>query len=112
MAKSSMGAQQDCKRRDLLPRSLATAPIAHFVAYGTAQPLECPGSVDDPQTLPGHLCVYENYRRWVSNTREMIIYDPVTEWGPASNRFGAGLDLHPNDPGTVSSQGTWAVTAP
>jgi len=68
--------------------------------------------VDDPQTLPGHLCVYENYTGWVSNTRELIIYDPVTEWGPASNRFGAGLDLHPNDPGTVSSQGTWAVTAP
>jgi hypothetical protein len=94
------------------PVPLASPPTAHFVPYGSTPPTECPGSVDDPQALPGHFCVYENYTGWVSNTREMIIYDPITEWGPASSRLGAGLDLQPKNPGTVSSQGTWAVTAP
>ena len=38
---------------------LTAAPTGHVILDGDTPPAECPGTFDDPQAAPGHLCVYE-----------------------------------------------------
>ncbi len=87
--------------------TLASAPVAHFIAQGAAVPAECPGTSGDPQALPGHLCVYED------NSGNVTGQDVCSSTlCPGSTPFGSQYRVFSLAAGLVWSRGTWAVTAP
>lgn len=87
-------------------------------AVDQASPAPCPGSVEAPEALPGHLCVYEAYESDdLTITSEMI--GKATGDAPPPLSFGVGrtgamINAYLiNKPTTeVKAWGTWAVTAP
>jgi len=86
--------------------TLASPPQAHFIALGAATPAECPGTGEDPQADPGHLCVYEVVTN--SNTTGKNV---CSEGGcPSSGEWGAWVLAESIGAGSVLSRGTWAVT--
>jgi hypothetical protein len=89
------------------PRPLASAPVPHYVAEGAVPPAACPGSNDNPQARPGHLCVYENDS---GNLGSFTILNPTTNTAGAS-RWGFMVQTTNSGAGLFYSNGTWAVTA-
>jgi hypothetical protein len=87
--------------------TLASAPTPHFIAKGTQSPLECPGSVFQPEAAAGHLCVYE---RNISDTgvNGLVVCNFNC---PNADRFGALVRGFSTRSGTVLTDGTWAVMA-
>jgi hypothetical protein len=85
---------------------LPSDPVTHYVPIVGPAPAQCPGTVNDPQALPGNLCVYENVANGVTG---VLIDFPA---GTGSARFGA--IVQGNTAGSVDAvvKGTWAVTAP
>jgi hypothetical protein len=83
---------------------LASKPTVHFIAPGTQPPTECPGTSDDPQAAPGHLCVYAT-----QGNSGVSIVNPETSITPDASR--RGFTVFDNFAGS-STAGTWAVTAP
>jgi hypothetical protein len=89
--------------------ALDAAPTAHWLSAGAAATTECPGSASAPSATAGHLCLYEGDSTGSVDTRSL--FDPASG-GAGASRFGAGLRLSASGSNTISSQGTWAVTAP
>jgi hypothetical protein len=89
-------------------RPLASAPTAHYIEAGSPPPVACPGSNDNPQARPGHLCVYENAQ---GNLASFTILNPTTNTGGAS-RWGFMVQTTASGAGLFYTNGTWAVTAP
>jgi hypothetical protein len=88
---------------------LASAPVPHFIGYGTTPPPECPGTAVTPEAAPGHLCVYEAS---TANVAGRCIYDAlVGSCGTASVR-GVALHVSAGGAGFYASSGSWAVMAP
>jgi hypothetical protein len=75
-------------------------------------PPECPGTISDPQALPGYLCVYES---GIANNDGLEAFSPLDGAINTATRFGVGLNI--DGPAGVASvhrtsKGAWAVTAP
>ena len=90
--------------------TLSADPIPHFIATGTTAPAECPGSLADPEAMPGHLCLYEAFHSASVGTSQAIV-SPVTNASGQASRFGFGFSIQTNATGNFASNGTWAVTA-
>jgi hypothetical protein len=79
----------------------ASVPARHFIPVGQAPPAACPGSDDDPQAAPGHVCIYESR----ADDREPVELPSASRWGVLLRTTGStGGDFH--------SRGTWAATSP
>ena len=75
-------------------------------------PAECPGTITNPQALPGYLCVYESR---IANNDGLEAFSPFEGAQNTATRFGVGLNIDgPFDANAEhrTSKGTWAVTAP
>jgi hypothetical protein len=88
---------------------LAQAPEPHLVVEGGPPVAACPGTVDAPEALAGHVCIYTGS---VANASSFALGDPVTGVGPGSSRFGVTLSAAGSFDSNYSVSGTWAVTAP
>ncbi len=91
--------------------SLAAAPSASMIGAGGSPTPSCPGSADDPQAAPGHLCVYEQSVAG-EPFRCLFRVAPFAFCGDRVNTFGAGVWIRSSAAGATYSLGTWAVTAP
>ena len=89
--------------------TMPTAPVAHFINSGATPPAECPGTVQLPKALPGHLCVYEGISQ---NTTNRATWNPTGGGGTTATRMGVGLYAYSDAAGQFKSHGTWAVTTP
>ncbi len=86
------------------PVPVNTLLSLHFIRLGDTPPAACPGTYDNPQANPGHLCVYQSDG---SNATHFL-------WNTASNPYlylGVGIYFLSTGAGSVYSGGTWAVTA-
>jgi hypothetical protein len=89
---------------------MATAPTPTWIAAGGAPTANCPGSVDDPQALPGHLCVYSSFD---SNVSSRCVYNNTNAGGGScglADREGGNLFVSGTSP--IQTDGTWAATSP
>lgn len=89
--------------------SFASAPQTHMILKGGTPPTGCPGTAENPQADPGHLCVYEGNNNRGSAT--IGVFSPADGLSP-SNRWGAGVILDSFGTNAANSYGTWAATAP
>jgi hypothetical protein len=87
---------------------LPSTPIDRYLAPGAAPTAECPGSVDNPKAVPGHLCVYSQKRAGVqtSFSGDGMGFDALDRYGFAVNVVSSGTA------GNFYDYGSWAVTAP
>jgi hypothetical protein len=85
--------------------ALPSEPTRHYVPFGGTPPPECPGEVNTPQALPGHLCVYG---RSSTGTTSVLIDSPAD----GGIRLGAIVQANTAGSVDVIVKGTWAVTAP
>ena len=86
------------------PYPLPSSPTINVIAVGGASTANCPGTVADPQALPGHLCVYQ--QRNDGNLAFSVLNEVQ------GGRFGAVLYFPIADGTDYEYEGTWAVTAP
>lgn len=92
-------------------RTLAAAPLvplANVIPPGGAATLNCPGSIENPQASPGHLCIYEVRRTNVSILQALSSAGNVN----LAERTGATLIMRANAAGLSFAFGKWAVTLP
>ncbi len=88
---------------------LATAPARTIIpAPGTTGNAQCPGTVDDPEAAPGHLCIYVGETVGIAGIETIL--EGARSGGAA--RHGVGLYIVSAVPGTFGARGSWAVTAP
>jgi hypothetical protein len=87
---------------------LGTAPQEHYIPDGGVPPAECPGTAENPQAAPGHLCVFESFS---VNLASVTIFTGTTGGTGQASRWGAGLWIQSTAAGNFFSYGTWAVTA-
>lgn len=85
--------------------TLPAAPITHYINDGAAPPAGCSGSVEAPNALPGHLCIFEAQSN-LANQRRTI--NAGGSYGLAST-FGAGVTVTTTGAGNVYVYGSWAV---
>jgi len=88
---------------------LASAPIVHYVGNASPPPAECPGTVANPDAIPGHLCVYEGLIS--TNVTVKCVLATTSNVCGTATRWGFGFTAT----GTVAGTyvwGTWAVTSP
>ena len=90
--------------------SLQSEPVAHYIAVGETAPAECPGTAQNPQAAPGHLCVYEFFAKNIDTFNSEYVCD--LEYCPAAERSGASLSVRSAAAGFATVRGQWAVTAP
>ena len=88
--------------------SLPAAPTVRYINQGAAPPAQCPGTVANPQALPGNLCIYE---RLNINGPTRFAYNPLTNGFNASSRFGTGIAVYSGAAGQVEIDASWAVTS-
>ena len=90
--------------------TLQSEPVAHYIAVGETAPAECPGTAQNPQAAPGHLCVYEFFARNIDTFNSEYVCDLT--YCPAAERSGASLNVRSAAAGFATVRGQWAVTAP
>jgi len=90
--------------------TLASPPVANFIAAGGASTTNCPGTSGNPQALAGQLCVYESYTTNVGS--RCVVRTGANYACGVSDPWGAGLFLTSTAAGTTVSVGSWAVTVP
>jgi hypothetical protein len=88
-----------------------------LVPYGEPNPdaARCPGTAASPAASPGTLCVYEGQREDADGTKVCAVAaEGLCGPGAAgsADRFGAAVITVASADGTITSWGTWAVTAP
>jgi hypothetical protein len=88
--------------------SLADAPVAHYVAYGSPPQAACPGTPSSPAAEPGHLCVYESIPALNADGR---VFDPISGAEGEADPYGAGVSATSRAVGDFRVRGSWAVTA-
>jgi hypothetical protein len=97
--------------------TLASPPTTHvhidFPVVGPDPPPECPGSINQPEALPGHLCVYA-FDPFNSN---LDAANGLTTDAAASLRHGFLVQTRSDCPGAETEcafggRGSWAVTSP
>jgi len=89
---------------------LAAAPVANLVLQGATPPAACPGTAADPAAAPGNLCVYESFQ---ANRGGACIAKVGSGYVcGATDPYGTSLFMTATAVGTITSVGTWAVTAP
>jgi hypothetical protein len=93
--------------------TLAKAPTVHFIGFNDPSPAACPGTPVMPDAKPGHLCVYETTVQNVQHTGDLSpqIVAPA-HGGFAADRYGAILQVFPENIGNMTDWGTWAVRPP
>jgi Collagen triple helix repeat (20 copies) len=97
---------------------LGEAPEAIYIKESEATPTGCTGEVEEPGAEKGHLCVFAAEE---NNTKAEFGLPKVCALGQGlsscafgeagSDKFGFGVALFAKEAGTVSANGTWAVTA-
>lgn len=92
-------------------RPLPVAPLvpaANIIPLAGPPTANCPGSFDNPQAAPGHLCIYERIR---GNTQFFGVLDSRSVPNLAE-RTGATMFVRSNAAGQAFAMGKWAVTIP
>lgn len=89
--------------------ALPANPVVHEIPSGSTPPVECPGTVANPQAARGHLCVYES-TNFTANRESLDAF--INSANTAEGKFGFHLFIGAVNGGAYSSLGTWAVTAP
>ena len=87
--------------------AFSEAPDVHFIEVGDPTPAACPGSPDDPQAEPGHLCIYE---RDVENAGARGTNGSGGDG--TADVSGTTLFVRSAAAGDFWSRGTWAAGAP
>ena len=82
----------------------------HFFAKGAEPTAECPGSAEEPEAEPGHLCVYTGNEEGTWGPTG-IRKPGASVFTPGASRTGAYLQLAPASNDAIR-HGTFAVTAP
>ena len=90
------------------PFPLSTAPTAHFIAFGTANPAGCTGTPTTPEASPGHLCVWELEAPTNSTIRGIA----TGSADDLATRFGFSGKIRSIGIGQYHYRASWAVTAP
>jgi hypothetical protein len=90
--------------------SLLTFPTVHYIAFGNTPPAECPGSTNQPQAQPGHLCLFEARRGNLAG--DPCVFNPISDTCQQSAVRGFGVAIQAAGSGDFWAQGSWAVTAP
>ena len=85
--------------------TLPAPPTVHYIPMGMAPPADCPGTIEAPDAVVGHLCVFE---RLDNNASGQNIYNATGSPGLAS-RMGALLNATSTAAGGVFVYGSWAV---
>ena len=81
-----------------------TAPTtSEIVSEGGLPTTNCPGNVDEPDALPGVLCLYE----YVGVNSTVIVDAPA---GAGSMQYGWVAQISADAAGDYQSRGTWAYT--
>jgi hypothetical protein len=81
---------------------LAIAPTTlNLIKEGEEPPAECPGTAEAPAATPGHLCVF------VTDAKNAVLDSDLAH----KSTIGFTLVSLSAAEGTVSVEGTWAVTA-
>jgi hypothetical protein len=90
---------------------LASRPTKHYIAPGGPTPTGCLGDATNPGASPGHLCVFAVEQ---INTGAPLIcsWEESECYGTQASRFGFGIAASATAPGTIETDGSWAVTAP
>ena len=94
------------------PRQLPTAPAspaANLIPAGGPPTANCPGTLADPQALPGQLCLYEAGRFNASTVR---VFSPGSAGGPffQATATGFGVAVNATAAGSAGAFGRWAVS--
>ena len=89
------------------PLEPSMAPTVELMTPGEPSTTQCPGSVSDPQAIPGYLCVYE-----VETLGGPVTYsNPTTNSAGSASQFGVNLtETSSGGPGEFNATGTWALT--
>jgi hypothetical protein len=87
--------------------TFASAPTPHFIAIGAPTPPECPGNANNPQALPGHLCVHETSQ---TNRSQPSIVD--IDFTVGAEPWGALIVTASTASGDGGTSGSWAATSP
>jgi hypothetical protein len=88
--------------------TLTEAPQEHFISFNETPPAACPGTQTMPDAKPGHLCVYETTTQNIG-LRQIVA---PAHGGDAADRYGAVLQVFPENVGNMTDWGTWAVRPP
>ena len=89
---------------------LGAAPAAHFIPFGTANPVGCTGTPTSPEASPGHLCVWELDAATNATGQPRGI---ATGSAPdLATRFGFSGFVRSAGVGQYHYRASWAVTAP
>jgi hypothetical protein len=89
------------------PLEPSTAPTVDLMTPGEPPTTQCPGSINDPQAIPGYLCVYESEALGGPITYS----NPTTDSDGSASRFGVNLtETSSGGPGEFNATGTWALT--
>lgn len=94
------------------PQALPSAPgadLGNVIPVGGPSTTNCPGTVTDPQALPGQLCVYEKIR---GNTDIVRILDNGSAQFERASPTGFSIVNSAAAAGDSFAHGRWAVTVP
>jgi Collagen triple helix repeat (20 copies) len=106
---TAAGADSEAQETISFAFFLSTFPVVHFIDVGETPPAECPGTVNQPAALAGHLCLYSSQD---GNVSAVCVFNPVNDnCGQAAVR-GFGVGITSAAAGDFWLQGSWAVTAP
>jgi len=98
------------------PTGSGVFPNIHVLAVGEGETTECPGTVSNPEAVPGNLCIYSTARAGYLSTPGVFEAEQA-----AGNAEFQGVDTsgavimglrENNGEGLVTGVGSWAVTAP
>lgn len=87
--------------------TLAAPPAVNLLGVGDAPTTNCPGTVADPEALPGQLCIYLSARQNVS-----LISVLDLNGSEGADRSGASLLIVSSMTDPAILYGRWAVTVP
>jgi hypothetical protein len=102
-----------------IPLASAGVEVAFIKADETPPPGECKGTVEKPEALPGHLCIFEGvtavHKEGPKEEGLNYVVALNETGGPGVGTTGTQLAFATDQPSTpgveVSVEGTWAVTA-
>ncbi len=85
--------------------TFSAAPTPHYIPVGAPVPVGCLGDANNPDALPGHLCLFETLATNVTANRGTL----DNSGGIGSTPFGAGVFGFSVAAGQAHMLGTWAA---
>ncbi len=103
---------QDGRTAISFPFALASAPGVDEVPTGTTD-AHCAGTSAAPAAAAGYLCLYVSNEFDITPITGLAVYPQnLGDSAEGASPFGAMLTAQATTTGTISIEGSWAVTAP